>query len=80
METGDLPTSRAGLRAVEIDNHIYVIGGWDGHNHLTQILLWDPFTESWKHAGNLDVGRESHAAVAVPFSFIESECSRMFLK
>ena len=31
-----------------IDNHIYVTGGWDGQSHLTEILRWDPFTESWQ--------------------------------
>ena len=69
-----------GLRAAVIDNHIFVTGGWDGQSHLTQILRWDPSTESWQHVGNFAVGRESHAAVAIPFSTIESECSRMFLK
>ena len=80
MKTGHLPTGRMGLRAAVIDNHIFVTGGWDGQSHLTQILRWDPFTESWQHVGNLAVGRESHAAVAIPFSIVESECSRMFLK
>ena len=80
VETGRLPTPRAGLQAAVIDNHIFVTGGKDGHNHLAQILRWDPSTESWQHVGSLTVGRESHAAVVIPSSLIESECSRMFLK
>ena len=72
METGELPTGRARLRAAVVENIIYVAGG-----SLTSILRWDPSTESWQEAGDLKVGRSFHAAVAVPSSIIESECSAM---
>merc|ERR1712037_952016 len=80
-ETGRLPTGRYELRAAVIDNHIYVTGGYDDDNNdLTEILRWDPSSESWQQVGNLGVGRDSGAAVAIPSSIIESECSAMFLK
>ena len=84
VETGHLPTPRQGMRAAVIDNQIYVTGGHyyddDGHHYLTEVLHWDPSTECWQHSGNLAVPRGFHAAVAIPSSIIESECSAMFLK
>ena len=72
-ETGHLPTPRIGLRAAVIENHIYVTGGYDG-NYLTEILRWDPSTESWQKAGDFALPRHFHAAVAIPSSIIESGC------
>ena len=81
VETGQLPTPRHGLRAAVVDNIIYVTGGYDGYdNSFTSILRWDPSTESWQKAGDLKVARSHHAAVAVPSSMIESECSATFLE
>merc|ERR1711934_574734 len=78
-ETGRLPTPRGLLKAAVIENHIYVTGGYDCDNYLTEILRWDPSTESWQQVGNLAVERDGAAAVAIPSSIIESECSTMFL-
>jgi len=76
VESGKLPSQRYGLRAAMVDNVLYVTGGEDNdYNDLTSILSWDPTNESWEEAGNLVVPRGSHAAVAVPSSMIESECS-----
>ena len=61
-----------------IENHFFVTAGQNDGDSLTEILVWDPSTESWQHAG--DLARFSHAAVAIPSSIIESECSAMFLK
>merc|ERR1719341_1787164 len=80
-ETGRLPTGRYQLRAAVIENHIYVTGGQgDYNNYLTEILRWDPSSESWQQVGNLGQWRGGHAAVAIPSSIIESQCSAMFLK
>ena len=80
--TGPLPTPRYELRATVIENYIYVTGGHhDGDlNDLTEVLRWDPSSESWQLVGNLGFGRYDHAVVAIPSSIIESECSEMFLK
>ena len=79
METGELPTGRARLRAAVVENIIYVAGGslTSTGGSLTSILRWDPSTESWQEAGNLALARSAHAAVAIPSSIIESECSAM---
>ena len=80
---GDRPP-RGELRAAVIDNHIHVTGGEDvtvsEGNYLTEILRWDPSKEFWQQVGNLTEARSLHAAVAIPSSIIESECSPMFLK
>ena len=72
VEGGQLPSERHGLRAASVDGVLYVTGGFDGSDlgYLTSILSWDPVAESWQQAGELDVARDSHAAVAVPTSVI----------
>ena len=82
MEGGQLPKPRWWLRATTVDNVIFVTGGdVDGFydydsgvfygGNLTTILSWDPLTESWLQAGDLEMGRYDHAAVAIPSSIIE---------
>ena len=63
-ETGQLPGTRARLRAAMVDNVLYVTGGGDGYHRLP-ILSWDPTNESWQPAGSLAFARSYHAAVAV---------------
>ena len=77
METGQLPTKRKGLRAAMVDNVIHVTGGYYDGNYLTSILSWNPSTEAWREVGDLGVARFGHAAVEVPYTIIESECSAM---
>ena len=70
VEGGELPSPRSGLRAAMVGDVLHVTGGYD-NKALTSILAWDPDTESWQDAGELNVGRDYHAAVAVPFSIIQ---------
>ena len=73
VEGGELPSPRNSLRASVIGDILFVIGGFDLNvlNELTSILSWDPVAESWQQAGDLAVGRQNHAAVAVPTSLLE---------
>ena len=72
MEGGQLPQPRFAPRASLVGEILFVTGGKDGNgNFLTSILSWDPVAESWQQAGDLAVGREGHAAVAVPTSLVE---------
>ena len=73
-EVGGLPSKNRGLRAALVDNLIFVTGGNDGSwpvPLLNSISVWDPSTETWKHAGNLAEMRWEHAAIAIPSSMIE---------
>ena len=71
LESGRLPTLRTQLRATLVDKILYITGGWDDAlTSMTSILSWDPVAESWQQAGDLAVGREAHAAVAVPKSVL----------
>ena len=65
VEGGELPSPRSGLRAAMVGDVLHVTGGHDG-NDLTSILAWDPDTEAWQDAGELNVGRSDHAVVAIP--------------
>ena len=80
MESGNLPEERHSLRAAVVDNHIYLTGGKQNEIFFNSILHWDPSTESWQQVGHLTVKRSEHAAVGVPASIIESECSAIILK
>ena len=80
LKSGELPTPRWGLKAAMVGDILYVTGGRDRdldtvkktkRNDLTSILAWDPVSESWKAAGNLNVARSDHAAVAIPGSMIK---------
>ena len=65
VEGGELPSARDGLRAAMIGDILHVTGGvYD----LTTISAWDPVTESWQDVGDLNVGRQHHAVVAIPDS------------
>ena len=70
VEGGQLPSPRGALRATLVGEILFVTGGYDG-NYFTSILSWDPVAESWQQAGDLAVGRDSHAAVAVLTSLVE---------
>ena len=70
VEGGQLPEPRSGLQATLVGGILFVTGGWDGVNILTSVLSWDPVAESWQPAGDLDVARSGHAAVAVPASLV----------
>ena len=71
VEGGELPSPRYGLRATVVGDVLYVTGGSAGFgNYHTSVLSWNPAGETWQEVGNLAVGRESHAAVAVPVEFV----------
>ena len=79
MEGGELPQPRLGLRATLVGDILFVTGGTDdglddAFNDLTSILSWDPVAESWQAAGDLDVARDNHAAVALPTSTVAAFC------
>ena len=62
-----------------VDNNVYVTGGCnydERKNYLSEILRWDPFTDSWQNVGNLTKARSDQATVAISSSIIESECFR----
>ena len=71
VEGGELPSPRTGIRATLVGNILFATGGWDGDSSLTSILSWDPVDESWQAAGDLAVGRDFHAAVALPSSLVQ---------
>ena len=74
VEGGELPSPRKGLRATLVGDVLFVTGGYaNGGNYLTSILSWDPVAESWQAAGDLAVGRDFHAAVALPSSLVQCQ-------
>jgi len=86
VDGGSLPMARSGLRATLVDDILYVTGGYyayrtgeaeneNEHFYLKEILAWDPVGETWSPVGMAEVGRDGHAAVAVPRSFFASECA-----
>ena len=70
VEGGELPSPRSSLRATVVGDILYASGCWDADNSLSSVLSWNPAGETWQEVGNLAVGRNSHAAVAVPEAFV----------
>ena len=72
------------MRAALVDNIIYAIGGREGdysdgnYDPTASIFSWNPSTDSWQSVGNLATARSRQAVIAIPYSFIQSECSDMF--
>ena len=63
IETGELPTPRRGMRAVVVNNVVFVTGGNGKDNSfLTEILSWNDLQESWTTVGNMEVARAFHGA------------------
>ena len=78
METGNLPSPRAALRAATNGNVLHVSGGisYDSdYNIFTTILSWDAVLESWNYVGDLMEARRGHAVVAVSEAIMQ--CSVM---
>ena len=49
--------------------HIYVlfiIGGYDGKNRRSEVLIYDPEKDQWTKVGQLARSRSSHAMSIVP--------------
>ena len=61
-----LPSPRAGLSTVVIDNNIVVFGGQDSQEVLSSILEWTPESSSWERQDTgLDGPRSFFAAILV---------------
>ena len=71
---GQLPSPREGPRATLVNNVLYLTGGFTSLNDITSVLAWDPVAEIWQPAGDLEVGRSYHAAVAVSAADVALYC------
>lgn len=72
---GSLPSPRSGLRGINIDNTVFITGGYNGV-YLDQILEFDPNTGEWRliDEGMLEP-RFGHAVTSVPWERVQSYCS-----
>jgi len=76
LKNGNLPSKRYGGRIATVDNVIHLAGC---HSHLgfcTEILAFDPVSESWIQRGEFALPRYHNGAVGVPASAIASDCLR----
>ena len=39
---------RSGAAAVTLDNHVYVMGGWDGMHHSREAEVYEPRLDKWR--------------------------------
>ena len=76
LETGHLPSRRYGGRAATVDNVIHLAGCHDTYHFCTEILAFDPVSESWIQRGEFALPRYHNGAVGVPASAIASDCLR----
>jgi N-acetylneuraminic acid mutarotase len=52
-----MPTARAFAGAGTINDHIYVVGGYDGQNELDTCEVYDPQQDTWDACPSLTVPR-----------------------
>jgi len=78
--SGPLPSPRQVLRAVTLDNNIFVTGGvgnYDGNDYpiYDDILELDKTERVWKNAGAMSVKRYDHAVSAINYNSILEYCN-----
>ena len=69
-EVGALPSARSGLRGVNLEGIVYISGGWDGSSYYSDILAWNPGTETWSQAGNMKEARSFHTFTEVDLTSV----------
>ena len=73
----ELPGPRKHPAGVNAGGVLYITGGGDPDDYrgaLSEILSWEPETQSWLQAGNMAEGRRDHAVTAVPQSVVTQYC------
>ena len=60
----ELPSPRYGFGTAVVNNNIYVIGGTDGTNYLSEVLEYDPLLDTWTRKADMPTPR-SNLAVTV---------------
>jgi N-acetylneuraminic acid mutarotase len=60
-----MPTPRAGLASVWVNNKLYAMGGYDGKNFLKTVEIYDPKTNSWTTGPSMNSARERFVAGAI---------------
>jgi len=78
-DAGELPSARAGSRAISHDNNIFVIGGavlyiGGSSEILSDILAFDKEDEKWIKTGDLQQPRYGHSVAIVPWSEVQPYC------
>ena len=48
-------SQRDGACVVTEGRYMYVISGYDGHNYLSSVEMYDPSTNEWAIGGKLDL-------------------------
>ena len=56
---------RAWPSVAVVDNHIYVMGGFDGSNRLRSVEAYDPEHDTWTYIANLNMCRAGSGAAVL---------------
>lgn len=60
----DMPSPRYGFGTTVVNDKIYVIGGTDGMNYLTEVLEYDPASDSWTRKTDMPTARSDLGVTA----------------
>ncbi|MDP2808494.1 MAG: kelch repeat-containing protein, partial [bacterium] len=55
----EMPSPRYGFGTAVVNNKIYVIGGTDGWNYLSEVLEYDPALDTWTRKADMPTPRSS---------------------
>lgn len=60
----EMPSPRYGFGTAVVNNKIYVIGGTDGINYMSEVLEYDPATDTWTRKADMPTPRSDLAVAA----------------
>jgi len=68
-----LPSGKAGLKGITIDNRVFHDGGDYGSTTYSTIYEMDLTTEEWEYVGDMDTARTLHA-VSIVYTDLSQYC------
>jgi len=75
VNTGELPSPRQALRGANINNRVFMTGGYDDSSNSDEILEFDPLTGQWKPVAKMIQARSHHAVSIINYSEVARICS-----
>jgi N-acetylneuraminic acid mutarotase len=61
---GGMPSPRYGFGTAVVNNKIYVVGGYDGGNYLSEVLEYDPAFDAWTRRADMPTPRSELGVTA----------------
>ncbi len=47
-----------------LDGKLYAVGGWDGNNNISDVMVYDPVLDTWSQVSNMSIPRQRSIVTA----------------